>query len=218
MSNCRTFNRSSGKEQQPKQQNPGIIQVNRLAHDLIVANPEKFVKHFAHLFFEENKVTAGITIIKFGSGAVLQVSEEEGQARRPSLISRWVIECDQQDKDKQQKEAEAAQEAATRELGQIAEPEVEGRAHAVAEMVDKLVRETVRVATSPVAQPNEKKYSNISDVENTHFNEIGLPVNSRSQTMNEPGTRSCRTTPRPSAPGPESKQTVLNQSGTSIYA
>ena len=124
MSNCRTFNRSSRKDQQPKPQNPGIIRVNRLAHDMIVANPEKFVKHFAHLFFEENKVTAGITIIKFGSGAVLQVSEEEGQARRPNLISKWVIECEQQDKDKKQNEAEAAQEAATRELGQIPEPEV----------------------------------------------------------------------------------------------
>ena len=124
MSNCRTFNRSGRKEQQPKPQNPGIIRVNQLAHDLIVANSEKFVKHFAHLFFEENKVTAGITIIKFGSGAVLQVSEEEGQARRPNLISKWVIECEQQDKDKKQNEAEAAQEAATRELGQIPEPEV----------------------------------------------------------------------------------------------
>ncbi len=217
MSNCRTFNRSSRKDQ-PKPQNPGIILVNQLAYDFIVANAEKFVNHFSHLFFEGNKVTAGTSLIKFASGAVLQVSQEEDQTRRPNLISRWAIECEQQDKEKQEKEAEAAQEAASRELGQIAEPEVEARARAVAEMVDKLVDETIRVANSPSAQPDGKKHSNISDAGNTHVNEIGLPVTCQSQTMNAPGTRSCRTTPRPGAPGHESNQAVLNQSGASIYA
>ncbi|WP_058187368.1 hypothetical protein [Terracidiphilus gabretensis] len=223
MSNCRTFNRSSRKEQQPTQLNPGIILVNQLAYDLIVANAEKFVNHFSHLFFEENKVTAGTTIVKFASGAVLQVSEEEGQARRPNLISRWAIECEQQDKDKKQNEAEAAQEAASRELGQIPDPAVEARAYAVAEMVDKLVDETVRVANSRSAQPDGKKHSNISDVGNTHVNEIGLPLRTSNltgqfQTMDIPGSRSCRSTPRPSASGHEPKQALLNQSGTSIYA
>jgi hypothetical protein len=182
MSNCRTFNRSGRKEQQPKQQNPGIIRVNQLAHDLIVANSEKFVKHFAHLFFEENKVTAGITIIKFGSGAVLQVSEEEGQARRPNLISKWVIECEQQDKDKKQNEAEAAQEAATRELGQIHEPEV--------------AVETPVAASAPQPQPAAAH----SSISNTHVNEIGLPLISQSQPTDVPGSRSCRSTQWPSAP------------------
>jgi hypothetical protein len=200
MSNCRTFNRSGRKEQQPKQQNPGIIRVNQLAHDLIVANSEKFVKHFAHLFFEENKVTAGITIIKFGSGAVLQVSEEEGQARRPNLISKWVIECEQQDKDKKQNEAEAAQEAATRELGQIPEPEV--------------AVETPVAASAPQPQPAAAH----SSISNTHVNEIGLPLISQSQPTDVPGSRSCRGTPRSGASGSESNQAVLKQSGASLYA
>jgi hypothetical protein len=198
MSNCRTFNRSSRKEQQSKPQNPGIIRLNQLAHDIIANDPEKFVNHLVVLFIEEKKVTAGGMLIKLASGAIVEVREEE-PARRPSLINRWAVECKQQDKEKNQKEAEAAQEAATRELGQIPEPETATEAIAVA-----------------APQPQQAvAHSNLS---NTHVNEIGLPLISQSQPTDVPGSRSCRSTPRPGASGHESNQAVLNQSGASVYA
>jgi hypothetical protein len=157
------------------------------------------VNHLVVLFIDEKKVTAGGMLFKLASGAIVEVREEE-QTRRPSLIDRWAVECQQQDKDKKQKEAEAAQEAATRELGQIPEPQ------------------TAVEASAPQPQPAEAHNNASNTVSNTHVNEIGLPVISRSQTMDVSGTRSCRTTPRPGAPGHESSQAVLNQSGTSIYA
>jgi hypothetical protein len=212
MSHCRTLNRISRKEQQLKPQNPGIIRVNQLSHDIIARDPEKIVNLLVYLFIDGQDLRAGEMLFKFASGAILEVHKEE-PTRRPSLINQWVVECEQQDRE-QQKEAEAAQEAAARELGQFPEPETAVPTAAI---------------EVHVSQPKpDATQSMSSNANNMHVNEIGLPIRGQSQTMNEPGSGSCRSTVRQEPPGHESNQavlnqaeldqTVFNQSGASIYA
>jgi hypothetical protein len=202
MSHCRTLNRSSRREQQSKLQNPGIIRVSQLAHDIIANDPEKIVDLLVYLFIDGKQLDAGEMLFKFASGAILEVHEEE-PTRRPSLINQWVMECERQDRE-QQKEAEAAQEAATRELGQFPERETAVPTAAV----EAYVSQSKPDATQSVS----------SNINNMHVNEIGLPIRGHSQAMDGPGSRSCRTTVRPGTHDHESNQAVLNQSGASIYA
>ncbi|MGA2250656.1 hypothetical protein [Terracidiphilus sp.] len=197
MSNCRTFNRSSRREQK-KPRGAAMINVSNLAYQKIAEDPERFVNKLFYMVEEKDSVNAASLIIKLADGAEI-VAVEEAELDRPTLIERWTVELEN--------EAEAAQEAATRELGQIPEPET--AVEALAEPV------AVKAAAASTAQPEPAgAHSNIGS---THINEIGLPVVNQSQTMNSPGTRSCRSTPRPSAPSHESKQAAVNQSGASIY-
>jgi hypothetical protein len=173
-----------------------------LAHDIIANDPEKIVDLLVYLFIDGKQLDAGEMLFKFASGAILKVHEEE-PTRRPSLINQWVMECERQDRE-QQKEAEAAQEAAKRELGQFPEPETAVPTAAVEAHISQ-------------SKPDAAQ-SVSSNTNNMHVNEIGLPIRGHFQTMNAPGSGSCRTTVRPATPGHESNQAVLKQSGASIYA
>ncbi len=215
-SNCRTLNRSSRNAQQSRQPNPGIIRVNQLAHEIISRDPEKIVNHLVILFLEDKKVTAGTTLIKLASGAIVEAVETEQPSRRPGLLSKWII-----DLDRQEKEEAAAQEAASRELGQIPEPKIAPEV-AVEKVASPAPQPQPAAAHSTTSNTSSSNTSS-SNTSNTHTNEIGLPVRTTNptgqlQTSNASETRPCRTQSRPGAPGHESNQAVLNRSGASIYA
>jgi hypothetical protein len=186
MSNCRTFNRSSRKEQPKQQQNIGIRALQKMAHEMIARNPQKYLDKLEQLFFELDRVTAAGMIIALAAGAEM---EEVVQAviRRPSFIAELTARIEQEEQEIAAREAEAAQEATTRELGQFPEPET-------------------ATETAAVEPPTAQIVSNLS---NTHINEIGLPVRGHSQTIDAPGSRSCRAIVRPATPGHESNQVML---------
>ena len=191
MSNCRTFNRSSRKEEK-KPRGAAMIKVSNLAYAKIAEDPERFVNKLFYMVEVKNSVNAAGLIVKLANGAEI-VAVEEAELDRPSLIERWTVELE--------KEAEAAQEAASRELGQTPESEI--------------AVEPVAVKAVATAAPQHQSAAEHSNISNTHVNEIGLPVNIQSQTANSSGPRSCRSMLRPGAPGHESNQAVavLNQSG-----
>ena len=174
MSSIRS-NRSNGKEQQ-KLKKTGIRELRKMAYERILKNPQAYLDKVEELLFDYNRSTAAELIFKLASEAEMdleqerQQEQEQKQSKQPSIIDKWEVEFEQQQREKQQKaakEAAEAQRAAAWELGQVPEPDPVPEQPAVDPAFTSAFMQSVRNKIDQ--QQPAGRHSN------TLANEIGLP-------------------------------------------
>jgi hypothetical protein len=174
---------SSSKEQQELK--VGIQALRGMAYERIAEKPKAYLDKLEELFFQKHRTTACSMIFAMAGIDERDRRSKQQQSSRPSFIARWAAEIEQQDKEIAEKEAAAAQQAASAAFTQscmdAAREAVTGPAKPGAaaqkqsSTIDKMIDNAVSSTGSAGNIGSILSTSSIESIVNTITNEIGLP-------------------------------------------